>query len=77
MQIIERNVISIPFRLDDYLHPVRKLMVKYRSVPMSLADVCLVRMSEHNPKIQIYTADSDFDLDRKHGRGVIPIIMPQ
>ena len=77
MQMIERNVISVPFRLDDNLHPVRKLMAKYRSVPMSLTDACMVRMSELNPNSQVFTLDSDFNLYRKHGRRVIPIIMPQ
>jgi predicted nucleic acid-binding protein len=77
MQMLERNVISVPFRLDDNLHPVKKLLAKYRSIPMSLADACLVRMSELNPNSQVFTLDSDFNLYRKHGRRVIPIIMPQ
>ena len=77
MQMIERNVISVPFRLDDNLHPVKKLLAKYRSVPMSLADACLVRMSELNPISQVFTLDSDFSLYSKHNRRVIPVIMPK
>ena len=38
IQMIARNVIAITFRLDDNLLPVKKLLAKYCSVPMSLAD---------------------------------------
>jgi predicted nucleic acid-binding protein len=61
MQMIERNVIAISFRLDDNLQPVKKLLAKYRSVPMSLADACLIRMSELKPNSQILSLDSDFN----------------
>ena len=44
---------------------------------MSLADACLVRMSEIEKNCQVLTIDSDFKLYRKHGRRVIPIIMPR
>jgi uncharacterized protein len=64
MQMIERNVIAISFRLDDNLQPVKKLLAKYRSVPMSLADACLIRMSELNPNSPVLTLDSDFNLYR-------------
>jgi predicted nucleic acid-binding protein len=77
LQLLERNIISISFCLSDNLQPVKKLLAKYRSVPMSLADACLVRMSELNPKIQVFTLDSDFNLYRKNVRRVIPLIMPQ
>jgi len=77
MQMIERNVISVSFRLDENLQPVKKLLAKYRSVPMSLADACLVRMSELNASSRVLTLDSDFNLYRKSGRRVIPTVMPQ
>ena len=64
MQMIERNVIAISFRLDDNLLPVKKLLAKYRSVPMSLADACLVCMSELNPNSPVLTLDSDFNMYR-------------
>ncbi|MBR9984426.1 MAG: PIN domain-containing protein [Desulfosarcina sp.] len=76
MQMIERKVISIPFRLDDGLLSVKKLLSKYHSVPMSLADACLVRMSEIEQNCQVFTMDSDFKLYHRLGRRVIPTIMP-
>jgi predicted nucleic acid-binding protein len=50
--------------------------MKYQSVPMSLADACLVRMSELHSNSYVFTMDSDFNLYRKNGRQVIPSIMP-
>ncbi len=77
IQMIQRKIIAIFFRLDENIQPVKRLLVKYCSVPMSLADACLVRMSELNPDSHVFTLDSDFNLYRKNSRRTIPTIMPQ
>ncbi len=77
MQLIQRNIISISFRLNENVQPVRKLLSKYGTIPMALADACLVRMSELYQNSSVFTLDSDFNLYRKNGRRVIPTIMPQ
>lgn len=41
-------------------------MDRYQSVPMSLADACLVRMSELYHDSEVLTLDSDFLIYRKH-----------
>lgn len=76
MQLIQRNIITISFRLDDNIDPVKKLLLKYQSIPMSLADACIVRMSELFSNSYVFTLDSDFNLYRKQGRHVIPVIWP-
>jgi predicted nucleic acid-binding protein len=76
MQLIQREILMISFQLDEHIDPVKKLLVKYQSVPMSLADACLVRMSEFHSNSYVVTLDSDFNLYRKNGRQVIPSIMP-
>jgi hypothetical protein len=43
---------------------------------MSLADACLVRMSEQYPNSVVLTCDSDFRRYRRYRRQRIPIIMP-
>jgi predicted nucleic acid-binding protein len=43
---------------------------------MSLADACLVRMAELYDASSVLTLDTDFRIYRKHGRQLIPIIMP-
>ena len=43
---------------------------------MSLADACLVRMTELLPDPVILTTDGDFAIYRRHGRQVIPRVTP-
>lgn len=76
VQLLERGVIRIPFHIEDHIQSVKKLLVKYQSVPISLADACLVRMSELHSSSHVLTLDSDFNVYRKHGRQIIPTIMP-
>jgi hypothetical protein len=44
---------------------------------MSLADGCLVRMTEILPDPIVLTTDSDFRLYRRNGRQTIPCILPR
>jgi predicted nucleic acid-binding protein len=53
------------------------LMRKYGDVPMSLADACLVRLAEIIPHSIVLTLDRDFTVYRKHGRQVIPLLIPR
>jgi predicted nucleic acid-binding protein len=53
-----------------------KLVAKYSDLPMSLADACLVRMAEVNAGSSVFTLDGHFNVYRKHGRRIIPTIMP-
>ncbi|OGB96129.1 MAG: hypothetical protein A3G35_13290 [candidate division NC10 bacterium RIFCSPLOWO2_12_FULL_66_18] len=64
------------FRLADEQGRVLDLMQKYADVPMSLADACLVRMSETMTDPVIFTTDADFRVYRRHGRQVIPCRTP-
>ena len=72
--LIHRKILMISFHLDEHIDPVKKLLLKYQSVPMSLADACLVRMSELRSNSRVFTLDSGFNLYRKNGRQVIPTI---
>ena len=55
---------------------VGRLLRKYADRPMSLADACLVRMSETLPEPIIITTDSDFRIYRRHSRQVVPCLLP-
>jgi predicted nucleic acid-binding protein len=76
MKLVGSGALVVPFRLDQELGPVTKLLRKYANVPMSLADACLVRMAEQVADTAILTVDADFLVYRKHGRQVIPTILP-
>lgn len=74
--LLERGVLRLNFTLGDQEPDVRELMRRYRDTPMSLADACLVRMAELHAGATIFTLDGDFRVYRKHGRQIIPVLMP-
>jgi predicted nucleic acid-binding protein len=76
LKLVERGLVRLPFRLEAETSPVRRLLSRYSNVPMSLADACLVRMSEELSDSVVLTLDRDFKVYRKHGRNVIPTRMP-
>jgi len=71
-----RQVIALRFRLDEQMNEVGTLRAKYADVPMSVADASLVRMAEQFNRSSVLTLDGDFRLYRKHGRHIIPLILP-
>ncbi len=77
LKLVDRGLVRIPFRLEAENAPVRRLLTRYADVPISLADACLVRMSEQVPNAVVLTLDRDFKVYRKHGRHVIRTVMPQ
>lgn len=77
LDLLNRGVIEIPFHLVEEADPVMRLLTRYASVPMALADACLVRMTEQHAKSTVITLDNDFLVYRKHGRQVVPTIMPK
>ena len=76
-KLLERELIQIPFSLDTEIKLIASLLNKYKNIPMSLADACLVRMSEQIADSAVCTLDSDFSIYRKEKRKVIPVIMPE
>ena len=76
LKLLERELIQISFNLKEEISTLMTLMKKYDDIPMSLADACLVRMSEQISDSTICTLDSDFSIYRKEKRNVIPVIMP-
>jgi predicted nucleic acid-binding protein len=51
-------------------------MEKYADVPMSLADACLVRMTEALADPVLLTTDTDFRVYRRHSRQTVPCVLP-
>ena len=74
--LLRRQALLVPFHLGGDLEPVLRLLQKYAQMPMSLADACLVRMTETFSDPVILTTDSDFRIYRRHSRQVIPCVMP-
>lgn len=76
MDLMERGIVSIAFHLEANAADVRKYMERYASLPMSLADACLVRMAEMHAGAEVFTLDSHFKIYRLSSRRVIPVRMP-
>ena len=55
---------------------IELLMQRYADTPMSLADACLVRLSEVHKDCRVLTLDKHSKHYRRFGRSVIPLISP-
>ncbi len=76
-ELIRRGALICQYRFADDTEAVLKLLDKYGDVPMSFADACLVRMTETLDDPVLLAADSDFRVYRRHGRQVIPCVLPR
>ena len=52
------------------------LMEKYRQVPMSYADACLLWLAETHARSRVFTLDSDFEIYRLDRARSVPVIAP-
>lgn len=76
LEMVKRGIVLPSFRLDAEISAVDQLMRKFRDVPMSFADACLVRMAELDADVKVLTLDRDFRIYRRNRRQVVPVIMP-
>ena len=78
VELMARGAIEVaaPLSSRDDASSLRNLMRRYRNVPMSFADACLVRLVERTQNGSILTLDSDFRIYRQANRRVIPLLIP-
>jgi predicted nucleic acid-binding protein len=76
LALIARGVIRVALSLADEIDAVQDLFERYDNVPASLADACLVRLSEIQSSCRVFTLDADFHIYRRHGRRTIPLLSP-
>jgi uncharacterized protein len=74
--LLERKIVSVEYSFRAELAATLGPLRRYANVPMSFADACLVRMAEVFDDVAVFTTDSDFEIYRRHGRQVIPLITP-
>ena len=77
LELVEKRLLLVPFQLEEEISALRRLLRRYRNVPMSLADASLVRLAELYEQSQIVTLNSDFTIYRRFDRRLIPVLMPQ
>jgi len=76
MELVERGIVKVPLRLEAHTVEIRKAMERYDTLPMSLADACLVRMVELHAGAEVLTIDSHFTIYRLSNRRMITVRMP-
>ena len=76
LALVSRGVVRLGMSLGEEIASVQALFERYGNVPASLADACLVRMSELYEHSRVFTLDSDFHIYRRHGRKVIALLRP-
>jgi hypothetical protein len=76
LEMIDRNLIQTEFNLNIEAKALKQLIVKYQNIPMSLADACIVRMTEIYEDSKVLTLDQDFTVYRKNKNKVIECITP-
>jgi uncharacterized protein len=75
-ELLQNGALSIAFRIAEHVEGVRILLNKYRNIPISFADACVVRMAELHEEHVVLTLDSDFSVYRKRGRVPLTLIHP-
>jgi predicted nucleic acid-binding protein len=75
-ELVLHQMVLVSFSLTTNATSVFALMRKYGDRPMSLADGCIVRMSEIVSDPLVLTTDADFTIYRRHSRQVIPCRLP-
>jgi hypothetical protein len=73
--LIRRGALVCGYRFADDMDAVLGLLEKYADVPMSFAG--LVRMTETLNDPVLLTPDSDFGIYQRHGRQIIPCVLPR
>jgi uncharacterized protein len=73
---LAQGVLEIGIDLQKDAPGIQSLMQRYADTPMSLADACLVRLTERVENCRLFTLDSDFEHYRRNGRQVIPLLRP-
>ena len=74
--LLRRRAVVPAFAMGEELERVLRLMQKYADIPMSLADACLVRMTEILSDSILLTTDADFHIYCRHGCQVVPCLTP-
>jgi predicted nucleic acid-binding protein len=76
LELVSRGMLNVAFALEDEVERLLELQRAYANVPMSLADACLVRMTEHHERARVMTTDKDFRIYRRNRRQIIPLLAP-
>ncbi|HEV2201090.1 MAG TPA: PIN domain-containing protein [Bryobacteraceae bacterium] len=77
LALVRNGLVTPSFSVAQEMERLERLAQRYADRRPDLADLCLVRLSELQPKHSVVTVDvSDFRIYRRNQREVIPLIHP-
>ena len=76
LRAVAAGHIRVGLAVEQEAEAISALLEKYADAPMSLADACLVRLSELQRDSRVLTLDRHFARYRRLGRSLIPLLCP-
>jgi len=77
LSMLRDGLVALAFDCRDHLPHLTSLAERYADRKPDLADLCLIRMSELNPRHSVVTVDrADFRVYRRNKREAIPLVCP-
>jgi len=76
LRLVKEGIVKMAISVESEVAALEALMERYSDKPMSIADACLVRLSERFSDCLLFTLDKDFQHYRRHGRRLIPLLTP-
>lgn len=77
LSMLREGLVVLAFDCRDHLPQLAVLAERYADRHPDLADLCLIRMSELNPRHSVVTVDrADFRVYRRNKREAIPLVSP-
>ena len=75
--LVREGLVALAFDANEHLHQLEAFARHYADREPDFADLCLIRMSELNPRHQVVTTDrNDFRVYRRNKREIIPLVCP-
>jgi predicted nucleic acid-binding protein len=68
LRLLETGLVRLAFDLESHRPEIAELAQRYAARQPDLADLCLIRLSELNPKLPVITVDGDFRIYRRNRR---------
>jgi predicted nucleic acid-binding protein len=77
LRLLQNSVFESALQVQAEVSSLEVLMNRYRDTPISLADACLVRLSEIQRDCRLLTLDSHFRQYRRFGRQIVRLVAPR
>jgi len=77
LSLVEDEMLRVAFDCSRHIAQLLDLARRYADHKPDMADLCIIRMSELNPRHTVITVDeSDFRVYRRNKRETIPLVCP-